>query len=63
MRKTDFQRPAGPAPAFECTHCHALNVDEAVARSDDERRSVRIAVAQRAWARAATLDELPAKTA
>lgn len=36
------------APAVECTRCHALDLDEAMARSQEERDSVRLAVAARA---------------
>jgi hypothetical protein len=35
------------APAFECTRCHALVLDEAAAETDDERESVRKAKAVR----------------
>jgi hypothetical protein len=36
------------APALECASCHALCLDEEVARSTAERDSVRLAVATRA---------------
>ncbi len=36
------------APAMECAHCHALLLDEAAATSEQERESVRMAVAARA---------------
>ncbi|MBV9947975.1 MAG: hypothetical protein JOZ69_14065 [Myxococcales bacterium] len=45
-----YQLDAGAAPALECTHCHALNLDEEAARSEAERDSVRLAVAARARA-------------
>ncbi len=36
------------APAFECTRCHAIALDESAARSEEERESVRLAKAARA---------------
>jgi hypothetical protein len=36
------------APALECARCHALNLDEAAARSVEDLDSVRMAVAARA---------------
>jgi hypothetical protein len=41
---------SGEAPALKCIHCGALMLDEAVARSEDERESVRLAKAARAAA-------------
>ena len=35
------------APAMECAHCHVLNLDEEAARTEEERDSVRLAVALR----------------
>jgi hypothetical protein len=48
--KSEYQMDPGPAPALECLHCHALNLDEEAARSEEERDSVRLAVAARARA-------------
>ncbi len=36
------------APALRCLRCEAIHLDEAVARSDEERESVRLAKAERA---------------
>ena len=50
------------APALECTRCHALNLDEAVARSKEDLDSVRMAVAARAASildAASSVDESP----
>jgi len=35
------------APAIECAHCHVLNLDEEAAHTEEERDSVRLAVALR----------------
>jgi hypothetical protein len=36
------------APAFECRGCGAINLGEEAAASDEERESVRLAIARRA---------------
>jgi hypothetical protein len=36
------------APALKCLLCNAIHLDEAVARSSEERESVRLAKAERA---------------
>ncbi len=36
------------APALRCLRCDAIHLDEAVARSNEERESVRLAKAERA---------------
>lgn len=63
VRAREHHNLAGPAPAFVCTQCHALNLDEEFVRSSKERSSMRIAVAQRAWALAAATDFGTTKTA
>jgi hypothetical protein len=40
------------APAFRCVRCEAIHLDEAAARTEEERESVRLAKAQRASASA-----------
>ncbi len=37
-----------PAPALECVKCLAIVLEEGVARSDEERESVKMAIAMRA---------------
>jgi hypothetical protein len=34
-----------PAPAFQCARCHTLILDPSAASSDEERDSVRLAIA------------------
>jgi hypothetical protein len=45
---SEYKMDGGKAPALECVRCHALNLDEAAASSDEERDCVRLAVAARA---------------
>jgi hypothetical protein len=45
---TQYKMDGGQAPALECTRCHALTLDEAVARTKEDLESVRTAVAARA---------------
>lgn len=39
-----------PAPALECVTCHAVFLEEGIARTEEERASVKIAIALRAAA-------------
>ncbi len=48
LTATEYCAGSVRAPAMECTRCHAIVLDEAVATSDQERDSVRMAVAVRA---------------
>jgi hypothetical protein len=48
---TEYNTGSKRAPALECTKCHALVLDQAVARTDEERESVKMAVALRTAAR------------
>jgi hypothetical protein len=48
------------APAFECVRCHAIGLDEAAARSEEERESVRLAKAARAAQAAAPASKVRA---
>jgi hypothetical protein len=45
---SEYKMEGVMAPALECTYCHALNLDETVARSQEDLDSVRMAVAARA---------------
>ena len=44
----EYQAPGGTLPALECTKCHAITLDEALARTAEERDSVREMLAARA---------------
>jgi hypothetical protein len=44
----EYQAPGGNFPALECTKCRAITLDEALARTAEERESVREMVAERA---------------
>jgi hypothetical protein len=46
--ESEYKMDGVQAPALECTRCHALNLDETVARSKADIDSVRLAVAARA---------------
>jgi hypothetical protein len=45
--ETEYRTGKLTAPALECAKCHALDLDERVAKSDEDRDSVRRAVAAR----------------
>jgi hypothetical protein len=47
---SEYQMDTGSAPALECVSCGALNLDESAAQSEEDRASVRLAVAVRAAA-------------
>ena len=47
LKETEYVSGTLRAPALECLHCRAMQFDEAVARSDADRDSVRLAVAAR----------------
>jgi hypothetical protein len=47
FRPTAYVTPSVHAVALECDNCSAVLLDERVARSDDERASVRLAIAAR----------------
>jgi hypothetical protein len=44
----EYRMDSGAAPALECACCGALNLDEAVALTEWDRSSVRMAAAARA---------------
>ena len=44
----EYQAPGGTLPALECAKCHAITLDEGLARTAEERESVREMVAARA---------------
>jgi len=46
--RTEYRMRGLRAPALECASCHVLHLDEAAVRSEEERESVRLAVAERA---------------
>lgn len=48
LTATEYCAGSVRAPAMECSQCHAIVLDESVATSDEERDSVRMAVAVRA---------------
>ncbi len=50
------------APALRCGRCEAVYLDEAVARSPEERESIRLAKAERSAATRGTSDPEPATT-
>ena len=43
----EYKLDSGWAPALQCANCGALELDEALARSEEERESVRLAKAAR----------------
>ncbi len=43
-----YRMESGEAPALECLHCGALNLDESIGQSERDRSSVRLAIAARA---------------
>jgi hypothetical protein len=47
---TEYRVGACRAPALECSYCHAVNLREEVAATEEERISVKIAIAIRATA-------------
>lgn len=44
----EYQAPGGSFPALECTRCCAITLDESLARTPEERDSVREMLAARA---------------
>jgi hypothetical protein len=51
---TEYKVGSKRAPALECARCHAISLEEGLARTDGERESVRLAIAlrqaiQEAW--------------
>ena len=46
--RVEYRMEGGAAPALQCTCCGALNLDEAVALTERDRSSVRMATAARA---------------
>jgi hypothetical protein len=44
----EYRAPTASCRALECTNCHAITLDEEVARTAKERQSVREMVAVRA---------------
>jgi hypothetical protein len=43
-----YRMDEGEAPAFECVHCGALNLDESAGKTERDRSSVKLAIAARA---------------
>lgn len=47
FRRTSYRTHHGTCPALTCLACQAITLDEAAAKNDEERASVRIAIAAR----------------
>lgn len=47
LRRAEYKTGDVRAPAFECGRCHAIHLDEIAASSEEDRESVRRAVAAR----------------
>jgi hypothetical protein len=47
LRQAEYKTGSVRAPAFECGRCHAIQLDEVAASSEEDRESVRLAVAAR----------------
>jgi hypothetical protein len=47
LKRAEYKTGDVRAPAFECGRCHAIHLDEVAASSDEDRESVRRAVAAR----------------
>jgi hypothetical protein len=45
--RTEYECEVGRVPALECARCHAINLSEDAARTEEERTSVRMAIAVR----------------
>ncbi len=45
---TEYRMPGVRAPAVECTNCHVLHLSESTVFSDEDRESVKMAIAERA---------------
>jgi hypothetical protein len=48
--RDEYRMSSGTAPALRCTKCGTLNLDELATDSDEERASVSLAKAARAFA-------------
>ena len=54
---TEYKTGEMTAPAMECASCLAIALEEGVARTEEERESVKIAIALRAAVRDASMPE------
>src|SRR5579859_2374618 len=57
---TEYNLGASRAPAVECATCHVVVLDEALARSEEERLAIRLAIQAR---HEAARGAIPAKVA
>jgi hypothetical protein len=55
LERAEYKMADGRAPAWECSKCHTLILDSSLARTEEERDSVRLAIAERA---AVTIDRV-----
>jgi hypothetical protein len=55
LERAEYKMADGCAPAWQCAKCNTLTLDPSLARTDEERDSVRLAIAGRA---AVTIDRV-----
>jgi hypothetical protein len=49
LERAEYKMSSGRAPAWSCSKCSTLLLDPDLARTDEERDSVRLAIAERDW--------------
>jgi hypothetical protein len=59
LERAEYKMADGRAPAWQCSSCNTLILDASLARTKEERDSVRLAIAERA---AVTIDRVVPET-